>query len=145
MNIPGYGYKGSNFFRIISDYSIQGGNIGSPKGSPAKLSLYGKSATGEAFPPENFNILHSYTGAGVVSMSKDLKNEGKEDSRFFITLSPDASWADGRYSAFGIVTKGMDTVQRIGKLKVNPPSNHPVEDVTIIDSGCYDRNERSDS
>lgn len=138
LNDKGMGYKGSEFFRIISEFSVQGGSIGIPPNTPAsRRSRYGRSASGEPFPSENFKILHSYPDGGVISMTKDLTNAGKQDSRFFITLKSDASWGDDRYSAFGRVTKGMSLLQGMVILAVEPPSNYPKTMVSIVDSGCY--------
>ena len=138
LNDKGMGYKGSEFFRIISEFSVQGGSIGIPLDTPtSRRSRYGRSASGEPFPSENFKILHSYPDGGVISMTKDLTNAGKQDSRFFITLKSDASWGDGRYSAFGRVTKGMSLLQGMVILAVEPPSNYPKTMVKIVDAGCY--------
>ena len=60
-------------------------------------------------------------------------------TRFFITLEPAAGWADGKYVAFGRVIRGMDTIQRLAALEVEPPSNYPKQPITIVDSGCYPR------
>lgn len=138
LNEHGVGYKGSEIFRIISEFSVQGGNIGVPPETPtSRRNRYGQAASGVAFPPENYKILHSYNDGGVVSMMKELTNAGKQDSRFFITLKSDASWGDDRYSAFGRVTKGMNLIQALTVLQVEPPSNYPKTIVKITDSGCY--------
>lgn len=138
LNENGVGYKGSEIFRIISEFSVQGGSIGNtPDTPPSKRGRAGRSATGVAFPPENYKILHSYENGGVISMMKELTNAGKQDSRFFITLKSDASWGDDRYSAFGRVTKGMDVIRSLVILPVEPPSNYPKTVVGIVDSGCY--------
>ena len=69
LNKPGYGYKNSNIFRIISQFSVQGGNI-PPDGTTtplpqSKMGRYGRAAL-TPFPPENYRILHSYKDAGMV-------------------------------------------------------------------------------
>lgn len=138
LNENGVGYKGSEIFRIISEFSVQGGSIGNtPETPPSKRGRAGRSASGVAFPPENYKILHSYENGGVISMMKELTNAGKQDSRFFITLKSDASWGDDRYSAFGRVTKGMDVIRSLIILPVEPPSNYPKTFVSIVNSGCY--------
>lgn len=132
------GFKGSDFFRIIGQLSVQAGNRGQPDGTPlSKLGRFGRSAVGASFPPENYRILHGYRDAGVVSMMKDLTNKGEQDSRFFITLAPDASWADEKYSAFGRVRSGMSLINGLTIIPVVPPSNHPETRVKIVDSGVY--------
>jgi len=144
LGTPGYGYKGSDIFRVISTFSVQGGNIG-VDGSPqsdapqSQLGKQGKSAVngGEGgFQQENFKILHGFRDAGVVSMMKDVVTRA-QDSRFFITTSPDASWADQRYVSFGLVTKCMYFVRGLQILPTTPPTNFPTTRVRIVDSGCY--------
>lgn len=72
LNTPGYGYKNSNIFRIISQFSVQGGNI-PPEGAAtpipqSKMGRYGRAAV-TPFPPENYRILHSYKDAGMIYFS----------------------------------------------------------------------------
>jgi cyclophilin family peptidyl-prolyl cis-trans isomerase len=120
-------YAGTTFYRVLSDYSIQGGAIGDVSGKS------GKSASGNAvLEPDNFDILHNK--AGLVSMVRNMG--GLVDSRFFITCVNDAGWADDRYAAFGIVEEGsMNVVHDIEKVKVKPPQNSPTVPVQIVASG----------
>ena len=137
---PGWGYTGSDIFRVIARFSVQGGNINanSASVSQSQLGKEGKSAFGgEPFPAENYRLLHGSNDGGVVSMMKDLSNRGLQDSRFFITTSPDASWADDRYVAFGLVTKGMDFVRDLSILPTTPPANYPNTRIRIVSSGVY--------
>ena len=139
----GWGYKGSEFYRIISTFSVQGGNIGNPSNAASsELGKFGKSAlddTGTAFPAENYRILHNYPDAGVVSMARDIRNQNFQDSRFFITTGPNASWADGKYVAFGRVTSGMNIVQGMQLIEVKPPFNYPTQHIRIVDSGVLSK------
>lgn len=136
-NKLGIGYEGSEIFRVITTFSVQGGNIGNPvDGALSKAGRYGMAATGESFAPENYRILHSYEKAGVISMMKD---KGLQDSRFFITTSPYASWADERYVAFGRVSKGMDYVNGMSIIPTEPPSNYPQTKIKIVGAGCYEK------
>jgi cyclophilin family peptidyl-prolyl cis-trans isomerase len=121
-------YAGTTFYRVLSDYSIQGGAIGDASGKS------GKSASGNALEPDNFDILHNK--AGLVSMVRTNTGVGLVDSRFFITCANDAGWADDRYAAFGIVDEGsMNVVHDIEKVKVKPPQNSPTVPVQIVASG----------
>ncbi|KAJ1441511.1 hypothetical protein B484DRAFT_109686 [Ochromonadaceae sp. CCMP2298] len=113
---------------------------------PAAYSRYGRAGLtepnsnqpyGEPFDPDNCRILHSYREAGVISKIKDLTNKGKLDSRFFITFSPYASWADSKYEAFGRVSKGMDLISAMQIVPVEPPFNYPTSRIENVDSGCY--------
>mmetsp|Transcript_19465 Transcript_19465/g.28658 ORF Transcript_19465/g.28658 Transcript_19465/m.28658 type:complete len:234 (-) Transcript_19465:290-991(-) len=117
-------YAGTTFYRVLSDFTIQGGAIGDPTGKT------GKSAFGSSFEPDNYRLMH--TKKGLVSMVRSLS--GGVDSRFFINCNDDAGWADDKYAAFGIVEDGMDYVKKIEKVSVSPPKNSPKTPVTII--GC---------
>lgn len=51
--------------------------------------------------------------------------------RFSIS-PPLQPWLDNKHTVFGRVTKGMEVVQRISNVKVNPKTDKPYEDVSII-------------
>lgn len=120
-------YAGTTFYRIISEFSIQGGAIGDPSGKT------GQSAFGNGFEPDNYNLQH--TKAGLVSMVKS--KSGSVDSRFFFQVNDNGGWADDRYAAFGIVDEasGLDILKRLERVEVQPPKNSPKNDVKIVASG----------
>ena len=119
------GYAGSSFYRVLSDFTIQGGALNDPTG---------QSSTAEVFEPDNFSIKH--TKAGLVSAVRHDSARGA-DSRFFIQSQDDAAWADDRYAAFGIVLNdGVTTVvKRIEQVPVKRPQNRPTVEVRITGSG----------
>jgi cyclophilin family peptidyl-prolyl cis-trans isomerase len=47
---------------------------------------------------------------GLVSMARGGEN-GTIDSRFFVTLSADAKWADDRYTAFGLLDQADGSME----------------------------------
>ncbi len=106
-------YDGLTFHRIMNDFMIQGGD---PLGNGYGNS--GTNITGE-FANNNFPNGLSHT-RGVLSMARGGADMNSASSQFFI-VQQDATFLDGDYAAFGLVTNGMDIVDSI-------TANVPVED-----------------
>lgn len=91
------GFYDNLTFHRVEDWVIQGGD-------PMH------NGTGGGNMPVEFNNKPFVTG----SLGMASRGDGKvqNDSQFFITKQ-DASWLNGQYTNFGIVTKGMDIVNKI--------------------------------
>jgi len=98
----GFGYKGSEFHRIVPEMMIQGGDITARDGSGGH-SIYGSS-----FRDESFKFSHNR--GGLLSMAN--RGPDTNSSQFFITTNP-CTWCDGRNVIFGECVEGMDVVKRI--------------------------------
>lgn len=66
---------------------------------------------------------------GVLAMANSGPNTN--GSQFFINLV-DTPWLTGKHTVFGKVTKGMDIVDKIGLVEVDPRTSKPKADVTLI-------------
>lgn len=91
------GFYNNLTFHRVEDWVIQGGD---PKGD----------GTGGGSMPVEFNNKPFVTGSVGVASTGDGKTQN--DSQFFITKS-DASYLNGKYTNFGMVTDGMDVVNKI--------------------------------
>ncbi|MBU3180228.1 peptidylprolyl isomerase [Clostridium psychrophilum] len=119
-------YNGLSFHRVIPGFMIQGGDPdGTGTGGP------GYAIKGE-FSANNFNNTLKHV-RGVISMARsaDLNAAG---SQFFIMVKADSE-LDGQYAAFGKVTQGMETVDKIVSVEKDtndkPKKEQKMKKVTV--------------
>ena len=91
-------YDGVKFHRREENFVIQGGD---PKGD-------GTGGPGYTIKAE-FNKQKHVRGAVAMARTQDPNSAG---SQFYICLGP-AHFLDNQYTVFGIVTKGMDVVDKV--------------------------------
>ena len=111
-------FDGTVFHRIVPGFVIQGGD-------PTATGAGGPGYTVVDVPPQDAR----YT-RGVVAMAKtQAQPRGTAGSQFFIVTAPDARLPPD-YAVLGTVTKGLDVVERIGRLG-NPVSERPTKRVVV--------------
>jgi len=108
-------YDGISFHRVISDFMIQGG---CPNGT-------GTGGPGYTFEDE---INQHKIVRGTLAMANAGPNTN--GSQFFIVTAEATPWLDGKHTAFGRVTEGMDAVDAIEGVETGP-GDQPVEPVLI--------------
>jgi len=110
-------YDGLDFHRVAPGFVIQGGDpLGNGTGGPG-YSVDEK-------PPANL----SYTKGTVAMAKSSAEPPGRSGSQFYVVLAPDAGLPP-EYALVGKVSKGMDVVERIGKL--GTPAEQPKQTVLI--------------
>ena len=119
-------YDGLIFHRVISGFMIQGGDPqGVGIGGPGYCIKGEFSANGVKNP-----LSHK---RGVLSMARAQAMDSA-GSQFFI-MHADGEFLDGQYAAFGMVTEGMDVVDRIAATKTGlndkPKADQRMKKVTV--------------
>ena len=109
-------YDGLNFHRVIKDFMIQGGD---PNGD-------GSGGPGYQFEDE---INDRKLVRGVLAMANS--GENTNGSQFFIVTKEATDWLDGKHTAFGQVTTGLETVMNIEKAAVDE-NDKPIDEIKII-------------
>ena len=112
-------FKGSIWHRVVKGHVIQGGEPSIVK-DPANFE---GSSTGYEIPNEISDLSHNK--AGMIGMANDGPNTNT--CEYYITLA-DRSYLDGNYTLFGVVTDGMDVVNKIER-------GDTTFSVTIVRSG----------
>ena len=100
-------YDGTAFHRIVKGFMIQGGDPLTK--DPANEARYGTGDPGYKIKAE-FNKKSHEPGVLSMARSQDPDSAG---CQFFICLG-DASFLDGKYTAFGKLISGEDVLKKIG-------------------------------
>jgi peptidyl-prolyl cis-trans isomerase B (cyclophilin B) len=112
-------FDGTIFHRIVPGFVIQGGD-------PTGTGTGGPGFTVTEPPPRDA----LYT-EGVVAMAKAANEPpGSAGSQFFIVTSPNAGLPPD-YAILGVVTKGLKTVEKIGRLG-NRVTERPTRRVVVL-------------
>jgi len=98
-------YDGTGFHRVIKGFMIQGG---CPKGD-------GTGGPGYTIKAE-FNDVHHVRG--ILSMARS-QSPDSAGCQFFVCHG-DAGFLDGKYTAFGKLVDGDDTLEKIASSPVQP-------------------------
>ncbi|KAJ3083866.1 Peptidyl-prolyl cis-trans isomerase-like 3 [Physocladia obscura] len=115
------GYYNNNLFhRNIKGFMVQ-------TGDPTNTGKGGQSIYGAPFADEIKATL-KHNARGILSMAN--KGPDTNKSQFFITYAKQPH-LDAKYTVFGKVIDGFDTLDAIEKVSVDAANNRPVQDVRI--------------
>jgi len=117
----GFGYKGSNFKKILQSLTIHGGDFDGKGGR----------AVCEGGEMEHENYTMAFGGKGTLAMINSGPNT--YGSQFFVTLSIDPPfWLNGKHTVFGKVTDGLNVLGTVNEIAKN---GQPIENFIIKDCG----------
>jgi len=122
-------YNGTLFHRVIPGFMIQGGDPNTK--DSLKKDTYGQGGPGYTIEAEFNDTPHK---RGIVSMAR-AQEPDTAGSQFFIVVE-DSPYLDGKYTAFGKVTKGIGVADKIANVPRDERDN-PKElveiTITIVD------------
>jgi peptidyl-prolyl cis-trans isomerase B (cyclophilin B) len=112
LNLASIGaFDTTTFSRVVPGFVIQGGDLWTRE---EKMTVPLANRARRTIPDEPSKILHE---RGIVSMARpDEPNQAT--TNFFILLSS-ASYLDGKFAAFGRVTKGIEVAEANNKMPVS--------------------------
>nr|XP_023025102.1 peptidyl-prolyl cis-trans isomerase-like 3 [Leptinotarsa decemlineata] len=113
-------YNGCLFHRNIKGFIVQ-------TGDPSGTGKGGSSIWGRKFEDE-FKEQLKHNTKGIVSMANNGPNTN--GSQFFFSYAPQPH-LDLKYTVFGKVIDGLDTLDELEKVPVNPKNFRPVNDIRI--------------
>ena len=116
-------YDGTLFHRVIPGFMIQGGD---PNTKNSDKSSWGTGGPGYTVKAEFNSKSHL---RGVVSMARAMDPDSA-GSQFFI-VTADSTFLDGQYTAFGEVTEGMETADKIVNLQ-RDNNDCPLEEAKML-------------
>lgn len=102
---------GTTFSRVVPNFVIQGGDMWSREGGKVTREIGIRAR--KTIPDEPNKILHE---RGILSMAR--ADEPNTATTHFFILVKEAPSLDGKFAAFGRVTRGMETVDAINKANV---------------------------
>ena len=104
-------YNGNIFHRVVPNFVIQAGDFENKDGTGG----YSWQGEGTEIEDEITEELKHIKGSVAMAKKGGAKSYG---SQFYISVV-DNHFLDGEYTIFGQVFEGMDTVEKISKLRTN--------------------------
>lgn len=102
-------FSGVIFHRVIKGFMIQGGGYDESFEEKEAAPIKGE------FRANGFMLNDLHHARGVLSMAR-TSDPNSASSQFFI-MHADASYLDSQYAGFGLVTEGLDVIDKIASVK----------------------------
>jgi peptidyl-prolyl cis-trans isomerase B (cyclophilin B) len=119
-------YDGLGFHRVIPNEMIQGGAPQTRGGG--NRAMWGRGDDNQTKVPAEFSTRQFVRGTVGAARSGDPNSA---TSQFFICLGPVDQW-NGKYTVFGEVVQGLNNVQIISNVPLEPGTQEEVKDLPVI-------------
>jgi peptidyl-prolyl cis-trans isomerase B (cyclophilin B) len=129
-------YDGLGFHRVLPDFIIQGGDPQTRGGG--NRARWGTGDPNQPKVPAEFST-RPYV-RGTVGAARGPDPNGAT-SQFFICLRPNPSW-NGKYTVFGEVTQGLNIVQIISNVPLEPGNREQVKDLPVINRAYLEKRQQ---
>lgn len=132
LALSGY-YDDVLFHRVVPDFVIQAGDPNTRDSS--LIDQWGQGGPDYMIPPEFVPEYTHKKGALAAARSGDIANPMKEShgSQFYLVVSADnCSHLDGEYTVFGETVSGLNTIDRISRVKTDK-YGRPLKPIKIRD------------
>jgi len=129
-------YDGLGFHRVMPGFIIQGGDPLTRGGG--KRNLWGRGEDNQPKVPAEFSTRPF--AQGTVGMAR-TNDPNSATSQFFICLRPNPDW-DGKYTVFGVVTKGLNIVDIISKVPLEPGTKDKVKNLPVINRAYLEKRQQ---
>ncbi len=128
-------YDGLIFHRIVEDFVVQGGDPAGDGTGGSEKTIKGEfSENGVANDiSHKKGVISMARQSSLTSSSSSTETDTKMDSatsQFFICTKDASASLDGKYAAFGEMTKGWDVLSSLNKVSVDE-DDKPVKDIVI--------------
>src|SRR5262245_7746589 len=119
-------YDGLGFHRVLANRIIQGGSAQTRGGG--NRALWGRENPDQPKVPAEFSTRPFVRGAVGAARGPDPNGAS---SQFFICLGPEHQW-DTKYTVFGEVVQGLNNVQVISNVPLQPGTDDQVRELPTI-------------
>jgi peptidyl-prolyl cis-trans isomerase B (cyclophilin B) len=119
-------YDGLGFHRVLANRIIQGGDPQTRGGG--NRALWGRGNPDQPKVPAEFSTRPFVRGAVGAARGPDPNSAS---SQFFICLGPEHPW-DTKYTVFGEVVQGLNNVQVISNVPLQPGTDDQVRELPTI-------------
>jgi peptidyl-prolyl cis-trans isomerase B (cyclophilin B) len=130
-------YDGLGFHRVLSNFIIQGGDPLTRGG--------GNRARWGAGDPNQPKVAAEFSTRpfvrGTVGAARRGDDPNSATSQFFICLRPNPDW-DGQYTVFGEVIQGLNNVQVISNVPLEPGTRDKVKDLPVIKQAYLEKRQQ---